>query len=206
MITPNLTINDFNIIKNLNKRNFGSIKLAQHKITNKICAIKAINREMIYEQKIIENVTVECKILKRLEYIHTKGIIHADIKPENVLIDSNGHLKLINFGLAKYVVLDENEERYRSGTSLYMSPEVILFKNWTTKIDILVLRICIFEFLLGYIPFIYGSKIKVFQRILDLKIRWPPVDCIQMIPDAEYLVQNLLNLDPNRQMSIRKIK
>ncbi|CAG8827030.1 17234_t:CDS:2, partial [Dentiscutata erythropus] len=59
MITPNLTINDFNIIKNLNKRNFGSIKLAQHKITNKICAIKAINREMIYEQKIIENVTVE---------------------------------------------------------------------------------------------------------------------------------------------------
>jgi len=57
-------------------------------------------------------------IVSALEYIHTKGIIHRDVKPENLIFDSNGYLRLTDFGIAR--IWSPNNSHDTSGTPGYM--------------------------------------------------------------------------------------
>ena len=64
-----------------------------------------------------------------LEYLHEHHVIYRDIKPENIMLDKEGHIRLIDFGLSK-VGVSENPEHFTRtlcGTNSYMAPEVILF-------------------------------------------------------------------------------
>ena len=77
------------------------------------------------------------EIFMALEYLHEHHVIYRDIKPENIMLDKEGHIRLIDFGLSK-VGVSENPEHFTRtlcGTNSYMAPEVI-FKN----------SVCIFSY------------------------------------------------------------
>ncbi len=81
----------------------------------------ALNKKGAMEENLVKFYVAS--LTKALEYMHSKGVIHRDIKPDNMLLDSNGYLKLTDLGISSK--LDEHDMCFRaSGTKGYMAPEV----------------------------------------------------------------------------------
>lgn len=101
---------------------------------------------------------------------HRQGIVHCDIKPENIMLTSEGQIKILDFGVAKHLPRsDQNttveQSRTMSGTAGYMSPEVLLEKIPDGRADIFSLGVVFYEVLAGYHPFLAKSFMATSDRI-----------------------------------------
>jgi cGMP-dependent protein kinase len=85
-----------------------------------------------------------------VNYLHERKFIFRDIKPENIIVSTNGYIKLIDFGMAKIL---KDKTNSIVGTPQYMAPEIILGDNYSFEIDYWSIGICLYEFVCGNIPF-----------------------------------------------------
>lgn len=94
-----------------------------------------------------------CEIILALESLHEKKIIYRDLKPENVLLDITGHIKLSDFGLAKQ--LDQFDELNYTfcGSPEYLCPEMLFGQPHDFTVDFYTLGCLIYEMTCGYPPF-----------------------------------------------------
>lgn len=112
------------------------------------------------------------QIILIFEYIHSLGIIYRDLKPENLILDKNGYLKLIDFGSAKRSTKDVH--RTLCSTPEYVSPEVLLMKEHDGKgIDWWTLGILTYEMVVGQPPFVDEDPECCYQLIISGKFRTP---------------------------------
>ena len=131
-----------------------------------------------------------------LEFLHEReGVAYRDLKPENLLLDADGHIKLVDFGFAKRLgnskltalASNSQSERVRvdfkkgetytlCGTPEYLAPEVIQSKGHGTAVDWWALGILIYEFVTGYPPFWNSNPIEIYK---------------QFVPFPDLLLQNL---------------
>lgn len=111
-----------------------------------------------------------CEILDAFEYAHSKGIVHRDIKPSNIIIQEDGHIKIMDFGIAQ-IVSEANmaDSRYIMGTPTYMSPEQIYGRNVDTRSDIYSIGVLIYHMLTGRAP--YDSTMLTAQEIRQKVVR-----------------------------------
>ncbi|KAI8885670.1 kinase-like protein [Backusella circina FSU 941] len=132
------------------------------------------------------------EVILAIEYLHKKSMIYRDLKPENLLLDANGHLKITDFGFAKHV---PDITWTLCGTPDYLAPEVIQSKGYGRAVDWWSLGILIFEMLAGYPPFYDDDHLKLYEKILQGKIRWPTY----FDANAKDLLQHLLTSDLSRR-------
>jgi cGMP-dependent protein kinase len=88
-----------------------------------------------------------------LEELADRLIVYRDLKPENVMLDQQGYLKLIDFGIAKKLEESKNRTFTMIGTPHYMAPEVMRGQGYGTQVDVWSLGVMLFEFVCGYLPF-----------------------------------------------------
>ena len=107
------------------------------------------------------------QIIFVLDYLHSKKIIYRNLKPENILINKNGYIKLIDFGLSKII---EDRTFTMCGTPGYLAPEIILNKGYGLSIDWWALGVLLYEMICGVEPFYDDEPMKIYDNILERKL------------------------------------
>jgi serine/threonine-protein kinase Psk1 len=131
-----------------------------------------------------------------LEHLHHNvRVIYRDLKPENCLLDAEGHLLLTDFGLSKVALEDERADSIL-GTIEYMAPEVILGKGYDFAVDWWSLGAIGFDLLTGSPPFGGNNHTKIQQNILKQKLQLPYF----LGPDAKDLLTRLLRKEPHKRL------
>jgi len=148
---------------------------------------------------------VACVILA-LDYLHAKGVIYRDLKPENLLLDSSGYVKITDFGFARQLESGERAWTF-CGTPEYVAPEVITNKSHDTRADIWSLGILVFELLTGTPPFTGKKKdgqTSVYPEILKgmRAVNFP--SCISAA--ASEVIRQCCRLAANQRPSLSILK
>mmetsp|Transcript_63604 Transcript_63604/g.125284 ORF Transcript_63604/g.125284 Transcript_63604/m.125284 type:complete len:583 (+) Transcript_63604:41-1789(+) len=143
------------------------------------------------------------QMLLAVNYLHTHGIVHRDLKLENFLYDSKArdYLKLIDFGFSK--MWDPNIKMHVScGTLSYVAPEV-LQKSYTSQCDMWSLGVIIFILLSGYMPF-SGSEENQIKHISEGTYKMKPERWDSISTKAREFTTSLLRVDPAKRLTAEK--
>nr|CAG8530204.1 11470_t:CDS:2 [Entrophospora candida] len=132
------------------------------------------------------------EVILAFEYLHSKDIIYRDLKPENLLLDRNGHIKITDFGFAKHV---PDITWTLCGTPDYLAPEIIQSKGYGKAVDWYSLGVLIFEMLAGHPPFYDDDHMRLYEKILAGKIKYPSY----FDPLAKDLLKRLLTADLSKR-------
>lgn len=110
-----------------------------------------------------------------LEALHDRHIAYRDLKPENVMLDAQGYLKLVDFGLAKKLDAKSPKTFSLVGTIYYMAPEVIRGKGYGLGVDVWSLGVLFYELVCGRLPFGEGKETEhdIFTAVLDQPLSFP---------------------------------
>jgi serine/threonine protein kinase len=137
-----------------------------------------------------------------INFLHVQGIIYRDLKPENLLIDAQGHIKMTDFGLVKQLDADEETTSTFCGTSEYLAPELVARRPYGMKIDWWALGILTFELLFGQSPFYRPNKARMFEAIRTEPVKFPGrVDSI-----VSSFISILLEKDPEIRADFAKVR
>lgn len=133
---------------------------------------------------------------------HNVGVVYRDLKPENCLLDAEGHLLLTDFGLSKVAVDGDYRCRSMTGTLEYMAPEVVQQQKYGPEVDWWSFGVLGFELLVGNSPFHANNDAKIQERIVKSKLVLP----FFMSADAKDLLTRLLRKKPKERLGARMPK
>lgn len=143
------------------------------------------------------------QIILGLQNLHALGFIYRDLKPENVLIDSQQCIRLADFGLAGENI---NSKKHHTntfcGTPYYISPEMIQHRKGYKASDYFALGILMYQMIVGYPPFCGNTKEELYNNILHQEISFPPGEIEE---SAEDLIRLLTAKDYKKRLGFEDI-
>ena len=153
-------------------------------------------------------ITAVQKIVKQLAsavaFVHAQGVVHCDIKPDNVLVDTKGSVYLTDFGVSELV--DKAKERVEGqrGTPLFFSPDLLQSGHCTPASDMWALGVTIYAMVFGRLPFNGDSFLGAAHSILNDPLTFPPASAGQV--KWTKLLRRLLERDPSKRMTAKELK
>ena len=142
------------------------------------------------------------QLINGLEYIHQKGIVHRDLKLENILLSKTNLLKIIDFGLSSYY--DSNKLLSTPcGSLCYASPELLSGQKYDgILIDIWSVGVILYAMLCGYLPFDDENHGMLYKRIINTELDIPE----HLEEDSVDMLRKILVNEPKKRITIKEIK
>lgn len=136
------------------------------------------------------------QILLAIQYLHKRDIIFRDLKPDNVVVDGQGHALLTDFGLSKEGVLDNISAKSFCGSVAYLAPEMLKRSGHGKSVDWYLLGVLLYEMLVGAPPYFCNNKEQLFYNIQKGVLKLPA----SISNEAKSLLISLLNRNPNKRL------
>lgn len=140
------------------------------------------------------------EVLLALEDLHDNDIIFRDLKPDNVVIDKDGHVLLTDFGLSKEGIYDNNSASSFWGSVAYLAPEMLKRQGHGKSVDWYLLGVLLYEMLFGKTPYFSESKEELFHNIKSGKLKISR----NLSPEAIDILKCLLNRNPHKRLGAGK--
>lgn len=158
-----------------------------------------------FEEPLVRFITKQ--VLLGLEYLHLNGILHRDLKADNLLLEIDGTCKISDFGISKRSkdIYVNNAEMSMQGTVFWMAPEVIdsivedKKQGYSAKIDIWSLGCVVLEMLAGKRPWSNEAVISAIYKIGKTKLAPPIADNIKMSQEAKNFIHQCCTIDPEKR-------
>ncbi|CAB4068705.1 RPS6KA [Lepeophtheirus salmonis] len=151
-----------------------------------------LSKEIMFTEEDVKFYLAELALA--LIHLHSLGIIYRDLKPENLLLDSNGHIAVTDFGLSKETI--EDKAYSFCGTVEYMAPEIVNRKGHSFAADWWSFGILMYEMLTGQLPFHGENRKETMSQILKAKIGMPEY----LSPEAQSLLRVLFKRNPAHRL------
>merc|ERR1712232_603797 len=136
------------------------------------------------------------EILSALIYLHERSTIFRDLKPENVVIDSDRHALLTDFGLSKEGIAGGKKAKTFAGSIAFMAPEILMRRGHGHPVDIYNLGVLLFDMLTGRPPYYHHDKDVLFSNIRRARLEIPGF----VQEDAQSLIRGLMVRDPSKRL------
>jgi len=139
-----------------------------------------------------------CEILLALEALHKQHIIFRDLKPDNVVLDAEGHALLTDFGLSKEG-MNTNISKSFCGSVAYLAPEMLQRSGHDRSVDWYLLGVMLYEMLVGIPPYFSSNREELFDNIQRAPLKLPKV----LSEDAKSLITGLLKRDRTKRLGAK---
>ncbi|NXY50127.1 STK36 kinase, partial [Ceuthmochares aereus] len=140
---------------------------------------------------------IAAQLVSALYYLHSHRILHRDMKPQNILLDKDGVVKLCDFGFARAMSIHTMVLTSIKGTPLYMSPELVEERPYDHTADLWSVGCILYELFVGTPPFYTSSIFQLVSLIVKNPVKWP----VAISPVFKSFLQGLLMKDPRQRLS-----
>jgi len=157
-----------------------------------------MNKVLRFSEKVAKFYFAE--IVLALEYLHNRKIVYRDLKPENVLLDQDGHIKLADFGISRLNFSEKERSNSFCGSPEYMSPEMLRpGRIHGRAVDFYALGALLYEMLTGLPPHFSENMDEMYRKIIHSNTEYPRY----LSPMAKSILKGLLMKNPDQRLGAK---
>ncbi|KAL5714674.1 non-specific serine/threonine protein kinase [Ranunculus cassubicifolius] len=175
-------------------------------IVMELCSAGDLWQEMVKHNRVYteqEAAYILKQIMLPIKHCHSMGVVHRDIKPQNILLTSSGCMKLADFGLATKIKGESISGAV--GTPCYMAPEVALGKSYTEKVDVWSAGVLLYVLLTGTLPFNGSTQEQLLDQVRNLKIDFDSGALQNISASARDLIRKMMERDVSSRVTAEQV-